>query len=209
MKRPIAILALTIVAACTVVQISATPRCGRLGCPEEISASARRPAPPPGIPAPDLSQCVLLAREIARSKYFEEIRKDSQEINKDISATSALYSACGFLSGSARNSCCKGVADKSVKTCQERIIAQEEEENPCAPKPVDCKLLRPAKCAVERMIERKRVQCCNSIDGQVLNSLLGACGAAVASVSASCFVPETPAPIGTHAPEETPSTPAL
>lgn len=209
MKHPITTLLVVLFVAYTVAEISATPRCGRLGCPEEISASARRPAPPPGIPAPDLSQCVLLAREIARSKYFEEIRKDSQEIKKNISATSSLYSACGFLSGSARNSCCKGVADQSVTTCQELIIAQEEKENPCAPKPVDCKLLRPAKCAVERMIERKRVQCCNSIDGQVLNSLLGACGAAVASVSASCFVPETPAPIGTHVPEETPSTPAL
>ena len=209
MKHPMTTLLVALFVAYTVAEISAAPRCGRLGCPEEISTSARRPAPTPGIPAPDLSQCALLGREIARTKYFEEVSKDSQEIRKDIGATSALYSACGFLSGSARNSCCKGVADKSVQTCQERIIAQEQKENPCAPKPVDCRLLRPAKCAMERMIERKRVQCCNSIDSQVLSNLLAACNSAVTEVSSSCFIPETPAPIGTHAPNETPSTPSL
>lgn len=209
MKHPIATLLVSTLVAWTVAEISATPRCGRFGCPEEVSASARRPAPTTGIPAPDLSQCALLGREIARSKYFDEMRKDTQVIKKDIGATSSLYYACGFLTGSSRNSCCQGVADQSVKTCQERIIAQEHKENPCAPKPVDCRRLRPAKCAVERMIEHKRVQCCNSIDGQVLNNLLATCNAAVADLSASCFVPETPAPIGTHIPENTPSTPSL
>ncbi len=209
MKNSKKALVVIAVATLSLFDISATPRCGRLGCPEEISTSARRPAPTPGIPAPDLSQCALLGREIARTKYFEEISKDSQEIRKDIGATSALYSACGFLSGSARNSCCKGVADKSIQTCQERIIAQEQKENPCGPKPVDCRLLRPAKCAMERMIERKRVQCCNSIDSQVLSNLLAACNSAVTEVSSSCFIPETPAPIGTQAPNETPSTPSL
>ncbi len=211
MKQSITALFVATFFAWTLAELSATPRCGRLGCVEDssVSAAARRPNDTTGIPAPNLSQCALLGHEIARSKYYEELKKDSLEIRKDIGATAALYLACGFRTGSDRNSCCKGIADTSTTTCRNRITAQEQAENPCAARPVDCKLLRPAKCAVERMIERKRIQCCKSIDSQVLSNLLATCSAAVTEISASCFVPETPTPVTTFIPTETPSVPSL
>ena len=164
----------------------------------DISAQSRRQAggnmggavKPPAIPAPDLSGCAPLGRKIAKEKYMTELRKDTATIHAELLATASLYQSCHLLSGSYRNACCKKIQDTSVQKCQDKVKAEEAEENPCAPRPVDCRLLRPAKCLLERSIERKRVECCRSIDEQVLGQLLGACIASAAAAASGCAVPE-------------------
>jgi len=197
---------------------SGTPRCSRHGCPQlpvvsslsahEIPSASRAQ----GIASPDLSQCAVLGRKIARSKYYEEMSKDTQKISGRIGLTSSLYSACHLFSGSTRNACCQKIMERSVSECKAQVLAEEAAENPCAPRRVECRHLRPAKCLLERSIEKKRVQCCVAIDGQILGHLLNHCEATVAQVSAQCKVEEAPAMtpqpevVGTQVPNETPAT---
>ncbi len=150
------------------------------------------------VPAPDLSECPALGRKIARDKYTEEVTADSATIKHELIATSSLYQACHLFSGSTRNDCCKTVRDKSIEACRKKVQAQEAAEDPCAPKHIDCRLLRPVKCALERTIERKRIKCCQSIDSQVLARLFEACASGAAAASVGCEVVETPAatPVG-------------
>lgn len=216
-RVPLAIILLFALLTAFAAEGAAAPRCGRQGCPQNpildddgsVQASA---AAAGSIPRPDLSQCHPKGRDLARSKYYEEMRKDTAEISKDIGATGPLYAGCHLFTGSTRNTCCKEVADTSLSKCKERIIGQEAAENPCAPKPVSCRLLKPFECVRERITERLRIKCCTSIDDQVLNGLLRQCEASVASVSAGCTVPETPTPAPsatkpiTAVPEETPET---
>lgn len=143
-----------------------------------------------GIVPPDLSECALLGRHIARTKYYEEMLQDMRRMSAKLQFTSSLYSACHLFSGAARNACCQRIMDRSISQCQSGVIAEEKLESPCAPRPIDCRLLRPAKCLLERAIERKRVQCCIAIDGQVLKHLLNYCKVVVEHVSADCRVPE-------------------
>ena len=140
------------------------------------------------IPGPDLSECALLGRKIAYERYTSELRKDTAEIFKDILPTSTLYGVCHLFSGSARNACCDRIMNRTVDRCQEQVKAREAAESPCAPREIDCRLLRPFKCALERTIERKRVQCCISIDGQVLQQLFIACASATKAASTGCHV---------------------
>jgi hypothetical protein len=164
----------------------------------DISAQSRRhgattiggPRVPPAIPAPNLSECPPLGRKIAREKYMTELRKDTATIRAELLATTNLYQSCHLLSGSYRNACCKKIQDTSIQKCQDKIKAQEAAENPCAPRPVDCRLLRPAKCLLERSIERKRIECCRSIDDQVLGLLLSACVSSASAAATGCAVPE-------------------
>jgi len=97
---------------------------------------------------------------------------------------------CHLFSGSARNACCDRIMNRTVDRCQEQVTAREAAESPCAPREIDCRLLRPFKCALEKTIERKRVQCCISIDGQVLQQLFIACASATQAASTGCHVQE-------------------
>lgn len=142
-----------------------------------------------GIASPDLSECALLGRNIARTKYYEEMLQDMQRMSERLQFTTSLYSACHLFSGAARNACCQRIIDRSISQCQSGVIAEEKLENPCAPRPVDCSLLRPAKCLLERAIERKRMQCCIAIDGQILKHLINHCKVVVGHVSSDCKVP--------------------
>lgn len=150
-----------------------------------------------GIVPPDLSECALLGRNIARTKYYEEMLQDMQRMSAKLQFTTSLYSACHLFSGAARNACCQRIMERSISQCQSGVIAEEKVESPCAPRQIDCRLLRPAKCLLERAIERKRVQCCIAIDGQILKHLLYHCTVVVEQVSADCRVPEgqTTAPV--------------
>lgn len=158
-----------------------------------------------GIVPPDLSECAILGRNIARTKYYEEMLEDMQRMSTQLHFTTSLYSACHLFSGSTRNACCQRIMDRSISQCKAGVIAEEKLESPCAPRQIDCKLLRPAKCLLERAIERKRVQCCQAIDAQILKHLLNYCTVVVEQVSADCKVPEEPATppvsVGTVAPE--------
>ncbi len=217
-KSGLVIFASLIVATLSVEVGLSTPRCSRQGCPQipgPNSSSASRTPPVSaegGIVSPDLSQCAAPGRKIARSKYYEEMSKDTQKISARIGLTSSLYSACHLLSGSTRNACCQKIMERSVSECKTQVLAEEAAENPCAPRRVDCRFLRPAKCLIERTIEKKRVQCCAAIDGQILDHLLNHCEATVAQVSAQCKVEEVPAitpqpeVVGTQVPNETPAT---
>lgn len=143
-----------------------------------------------GITPPDLSECALLGRNIARTKYYEEMLQDMRRMSAKLQFTASLYSACHLFSGAARNACCQRIMERSISQCQSGVLAEEKLESPCAPRQIDCRLLRPAKCLLERAIERKRVQCCIAIDGQVLKHLLNHCKVVVEQVSADCKVPE-------------------
>ena len=157
------------------------------GAPE---TSPSEPSSHLTMPGPDLSECALLGRKIAYDRYTSELHKDTAEIFKDILPTSTLYGVCHLFSGSARNACCDKIMNRTVERCQEQVIGREAAESPCAPREIDCRLLRPFKCALERTIERKRVQCCKSIDGQVLQQLFIACVSATQAASTGCHVDE-------------------
>ena len=137
-----------------------------------------------GIVPPDLSECALLGRNIARTKYYEEMLQDMQRMSAKLQFTTSLYSACHLFSGAARNACCQRIMERSISQCQSGVIAEEKVESPCAPRQIDCRLLR-------------RVQCCIAIDGQILKHLLYHCTVVVEQVSADCRVPEgqTTAPV--------------
>jgi len=147
------------------------------------------------IPRPDLSACPLVARKFALSTYMKEMSADAAKIQAALDNASKLYDICRPLSGSYKASCCEQIKNSSTQKCQDRIAAEEAADSNCAPRPIDCRTLRPAKCLLERAIERQRVKCCTSLDQQGFNFLSNYCAISEASLAQACLVPavDTPA----------------
>ena len=148
------------------------------------------------VPRPDLSSCPFVARKFALSTYMNEVTADAAKIQAALDDASKFYDACRLLTGSFRNACCAQVKKASIEKCQAKIAAQEAADTACAPRPINCRALRPAKCLLERAIERQRVKCCSSLDAQGLNFLSNYCAVAETALASACLVPDigTPAP---------------
>jgi len=108
--------------------------------------------------------------------------------------TGTAYGVCQIAAGSIRKTCCQKISDVAVKKCQDEVLANSAADSECDPRGVNCRFIRPLQCTIERVKEKKRQQCCNSLKPQALGTLLNFCKQQVEALSKGCQLEETPIP---------------
>lgn len=143
------------------------------------------PKPPPAaeppsvkVPRPDVSSCGILARGTASGQYFAEIAKGIAGIDAGLNRDGKPFmeKTCSAAPGFLRSTCCVSTSNIVLKGCLDRVDTGSEQNNKCGP------------------MRGKRLQCCSSVRGQVLNILHAYCAQQVKAIAGQCGVVDTPAP---------------
>ncbi len=211
MKRSYAVIFGVLVAIClfgaSVESGHARPRCNRRNCQGSSQPHPTQPAPKPtpkpappaqsgGITLPNLQGCDPRGHGQAISSYLYKIRKAMEQIRAGLKPANNLFGSCKIFPTGIRNSCCTKFKSEAVKRCKEGVLAQSTQDHECALKATDCRLIRPVQCAIKKITERKRAECCNWLKPQGQRQLLAYCDAMVDQISNGCQIAAAPTPSG-------------
>lgn len=211
MSRSLRAISIASIVACFFVvhawEGHARPRCNRRNCQQPIGVQPVQPAqpasPPPntappaqvgGIPLPGLGGCDPRGHGDAISLYLSKIRAAMEEIRVGLKPANNLFGSCKIFPTSVRNSCCNTFKTEAAKRCKEGVLVKAAQDLECSLKAVDCRVMRPVQCAIKKITERKRAECCRSLAPQGRAQLLAYCDTAVEQIAAGCGVAEAPTP---------------
>mgnify|MGYP006273958977 CR=1 FL=1 len=197
MKRSFGFIFGALVAACIirahVDESYARPRCNRRNCQGATQPALAHPTPKPAPPAnvggislPNLQGCDARGHGQAISSYLYKIGNAMELIRVGVKPANSLFGSCKIFPSGLRNSCCTKFKSEAVKQCKAGVLAQAAQDHECALRATDCRLIRPVQCAIQKITERKRAECCNWLKPHGKRQLLEFCDAMVDQMSNGC-----------------------